>query len=444
MLKTTYSWSFGLILLIINFNIFAITIGDNVEYDEKSTILSGTVMAISQDQAGKEIVTLKLDGDGREIQSTQTTEKDLKSINDNFTVPNSYSINLMWINKTLNINQQFLSSAQNEEQLKKGLLLPAVKWAITNPTAEVNLWYDGEYATHQALQNTQNILNKLMQEQLIDNIKLKDVREISIVKNNPDVFSDQIPIYFRVDILKPIIIVHSIEDDNNDSAIFTDIKVGDFRDFDDRMTKDELFKPSILKKLNSQGLIMGASGSKNIRGVKGSTENQFFQLVRNPKMIEAIKVAIINANLIRAVSALNDQEYRSLFVPELSRAVYPDVLHDAYAYYDLLSQNKQVLVRPDIIGLGSATDPWVNYDPKKHGYLPFGNIRNPSSRTTIILDHQGKVIGRGKVSNLNFELDGPSRNVDGKEGSDHDEAWSNLVHRFPADGGDTYHVQLWE
>lgn len=417
MFKNNFFWYFILLLTLHISNGYAVCITDKSE--------SGGNESLNNENSNEK--------DQAIVENSIQKKSDLE-------MPESYSINLLWVNKTLKINQRFLSSSENEEGLKKGLLIPAIKWAMANPTATINLWYDGEFVTKDALQNTQIVLNKLMQEQNVENIEIKNVRGIPVVRNNPDIFSDQIPIYFRVDLLKPIIIVYSIENENKDSAIYTDLQVGDLRANCDRMTKEELFKPSVMKKLNSHALIFATTGKKS-----KFQENQFLQLIKNENMIEAIKVAIINANILRAVSALNDRTYRTNFIPELSRAVYPNILHDAYAYFDFLSQKKQVKIQPDIVGLGNSHDPWIDYNPKIHGYIPFGNIRNPSSSSTLIWDQEHELLAsRESVSNLDFNLTGPSRKVDVRMGGDHSENWSNLVTRSPADGSDIYKAQYWE
>jgi hypothetical protein len=76
-----------------------------------------------------------------------------------------------------------------------------------------------------------------------------DVRQISVVRDNPDVFSSQIPVYYRVDMLKVIVLIYSIENEGCDAAIFSDLEVGEQRPKKDRMDKSELFSVPITKKL---------------------------------------------------------------------------------------------------------------------------------------------------------------------------------------------------
>src|SRR5258708_34897081 len=117
-------------------------------------------------------------------------------------IPSHYSINLMWINLTLDPSKPYICTYTTESDLITQFLDKAKKWKAANPEAEVNIWYDSKFITQKSLQDTQSVLNKMGQQDSSFNIKLRDIRDIDIVKNNPDVFSDNVPIYFRIDLLK--------------------------------------------------------------------------------------------------------------------------------------------------------------------------------------------------------------------------------------------------
>jgi hypothetical protein len=356
---------------------------------------------------------------------------------------NSYSINLMWINKTLDPNQKYLSAAKDDDELKEKLLNPVIKWANANPTAEVSLWYDSAHVTPKAVKDTQNALGGLLEERGIMNVKLRDIRSIPIVKENQDAFSDQIPLYFRVDMFKPIILVHSVESEKKDSAIFADLEVGDKRPNGDRMGKDELFKPSVLRKLNSSGLIINKAGGNKAEG--HINENQFLQLVNNPRMISAIKHAIVNVNLVRAENALNHDQ-KETFVPALSDAIFGSTLHDVFHYYNLTGNGKTIKVRSDVTSLGGETNQWVDFNPEEHGYAPLGNLKSPF-HGPLTLGKNGEIFTRKQVLkefNVDDEIEGVSRNVHVRTGRSHPEDLGEILARDPADGGDTYRVQLWK
>jgi hypothetical protein len=376
--------------------------------------------------------------------------------------PKSYSINLMWINKSLSPDQEFLATAKqlahgrekiaketetDEEAMKEALLGPALKWAIANPEAEVSLWYDSVHATKDQVENTQNILKKQLEEKEIEekkeikNVTLRDVREIPIVKANPDAFSDFPDIYYRIDMLKLIILVHSIENEKKDAAVFSDLQVGDKRSKHDRMSKNELFGKSTLKDLKAVGLI------------HNHEENQFLQLSNDPRMISAIKHAVINANLFRAETALNhpDKETRESLVPMLGEPLHKDTIRQVYKYYASTGPGKLLKVRPDIVDKGTKDAPWLEYHPEEHGYLPLGNAYSRRMREPYILKSPlysknfdglllNEVIDFADSDDLDWNN---SRDVDVRVGNGHHFTWPDLIPRPPTDG-ERYRIQYWK
>jgi hypothetical protein len=284
-----------------------------------------------------------------------------------------YSINLMWINRTLIKEQTYINNANNSEELKEKLLRPALEWKKANPDADVNIWYDSKYTTHKALERTIDVLISNCMEYSNIAINFRDVREIPIVMDNSDAFSHQLPIYFRVDLLKAIIVVDEIERGKKDASIFSDLEVGDKRPNQDRMDKKELFgSDETLANYIKDGLIV------NIATLR---ENQFLQLMNNKEMIHAIKHVIINANLMRAVTALNFK-YRNknrYFLKALtSMSVFVDTVEKVFSYYiAITTPNFKIMVRPDIVQKNSSeNDQWIEYIPKKHGYQVFGQIND--------------------------------------------------------------------
>jgi hypothetical protein len=145
----------------------------------------------------------------------------------------TYSISLMWINSGQSnflvnfFSNNFFSNAFKQyicDDVTKKLFEPALSWAETNREAQIIIWYDGAHVSKQAVINTQCKLDVFLKHHNVNNIILQDVRTINMVANNPDVFSSQIPIYFRVDLLKLMIILHRIEK-GDDFTIFTDLEV---------------------------------------------------------------------------------------------------------------------------------------------------------------------------------------------------------------------------
>lgn len=362
---------------------------------------------------------------------TSNSENSSSSSSSNrITVPNKYSINLMWINKTKDANQKYISSAKDEEKLNSQLLSPIIKWAIANPTAEINLWYDSAHAPDASVRNTEQVMQKQLHEKGIRNVRIRDVLEIPIVKNNPDVFSDQTPLYFRIDLLKPIILVHSIEAEGKDSAIFSDLEVGDLRPNKDRMGKDELFNSDIMEDLNAGGLMMGMG------------ENQFFQLVKKPSMISAIKHFIVNANLVRAERALNkakvESDYNDLY--SMTEKVFYSTNNgraNVFAFHLFMLSGNKLFISPSLAdknkNINIHDSNYLEYNPEIHGYTAIIKWQDQGSLLSgmkdIITNHEG-----GDASY--------SRKVDVRLGHSHGGDFS-LTLKAPA-SGTQYQTQLWK
>jgi hypothetical protein len=250
--------------------------------------------------------------------------------------------------------------------------------------------------------------------------------------------------------LKPIILVHSIENEKKDAAVFADLQVGDLRKEQDRMGKDELFDSATMKKLQEWGLVVNNEG-----GHFG--ENQFLQLTNNPRMISAIKHAIINANLFRAETALNlpDEKTRKILIPKLGEPLHTDTISRVYLYYASTDLGKPILVRPDVIDKGTKDDSWVEYHPEEHGYLPLGNIcigKTMHYKGPYNSDNPTQNKLEAPFTNLNlnpfrvFGLPrhkGQTRSVDVRGGNSHHFEWSDLTPCDPVDGK-RYHIQYWK
>ncbi len=186
----------------------------------------------------------------------------------------------------------------------------------------------------------------------------------------------------------------AIERDHNDAAIFSDLEVGDLRPNKDRMKKEELFGAEIN---GHGGLILNKGTSTAL------LENQFIQLFNDPKMIESMRQVVVNANLERAIFALNldrKSKNRELCLNLLNEAVYmPSITQDVFTYCDWLNETISMEVCPEALQGADRSDhsegTWVDYDLKKHGYLPFGNAVG-RGHSGIILDNEGECIAESQ------------------------------------------------
>ena len=225
----------------------------------------------------------------------------------------------MWVNSQKIESSVTIAANLDATNFNCQLIQPVIKWAKANPEAKVYLWYDSAHTTKQAIEDSKSILDEALRREEISNAELKDVREIPCVMNNLDTFTQAIPIYFRVDLLKLIILLDSIEREGFDSAVFSDLEVGDMRPTGGRMNKHELFNQNVCNDFERIGFIAGS----NIRDSKSCPENQFLQLYRNPCALDVIRHTI-NICLSVAINALTKFDVNDQFLgaSSLSSSVY--------------------------------------------------------------------------------------------------------------------------
>jgi len=351
-----------------------------------------------------------------------------------------YSINLLWLNTTLNESQEcILPASCGRGMTVDDCLFEVYAWKKSNPEAEVNLWVDSFYVTPQAIQNTQD---KLVAMGAMNKIFLRDIRSISIVKNNPDSFSDNLPIYFRIDLMKFIICLSSIENDHNEGAIFTDFLVGNNpHQGGNKLTKDELFSSEILIDLNKCGLKIGIDAF-------GKVENQFLQVIACPKLLDALKF-IINLCLNTAVTTLKIHQ-----IPEgHADRVSPKRMLTSLGNYIYDSLLKPIFLNLCVHGINDLKVKEETFDPTRHGYDLFGNtVYSAAVRTAIFNEQTIKLKLCREEEETNFsDLYQPNfreaekieaalrRNVySDKQGLTHVCDYKDLIPRKPADGTDQY------
>lgn len=348
--------------------------------------------------------------------------------------PNNYSINLMWINSTLDAGSRYIVQNADKDAVINKILTPVIKWKKANPEADVNLWYDSHFTSAEALQNTKTLMNLLLNtsdQNILSNIQFRDIREISVVKNNPDVFSSNFPVYFLIDLLKLIVCLHCVENLSNESAVFSDLEVGDKRENKDRMSKEELFNEDVMERLNNIGVLNGPAH-----------ENQFFQVLNKPETIVALK-HIINANLYRAVTALNYKSAsdRKYAMESLSVLVFNSTRYDLFHY--LLYKIK---VNPQLVGEEGVDE--IDYNPLKHGYMPFANFYN-RIRNIPYIKIKNDFVEREELTTFpnTLKVGEPAycgrSDLKVRMGNDH-QFWFDDSKTIPAaDGGTEYKCAFW-
>lgn len=117
-----------------------------------------------------------------------------------------YAINLFWINEKLDNDLQFIYPSKDEKHLTKNFLKYILSWASANPLATTIPYHDSVFTSKEAP------------------LRIQQVLELPVVKVNLRTFSDQIPLYYRVDLFQWLILLQCFEQGESYScAIFTQI-----------------------------------------------------------------------------------------------------------------------------------------------------------------------------------------------------------------------------
>ncbi len=342
----------------------------------------------------------------------------------------SFSINLLWKNKELDESQSYIYPCDSEEKLCAQFLNQAKKWKEVNPEIPVIIWYDSATTSKEAFAATQSVIDKKFKEHKAYNLLLRDIRELKIVRANPDVFSENTPIYFIVDILKLIICLNAIECDGFYSAIFSDLEVRE-------MHKEELFKSEIKIKLEQVGI--QANG----------TENQFIQMINRSETIDAVKT-YINSNLSRATTALNLVRSKipgfEHAVSNISTVVFDQMKSQLFC---LIVAYKDIKVKAALFEPKLTETEWVSYDFVKHGCLALGNyfVKTLQNAYCIRIENN-KVEFLGECESTLMQFPKHARgatqacyrnDVQVRHGQDHDAVVEDLK-CFPANGKEYTHV----
>ena len=203
----------------------------------------------------------------------------------------SYSVNFMWINSRLNPEQTSLFPNQSVSNIISTLL----EWSSLNQRASINVWFDSLYCVEGALIDTQTLLDA--QSALLKNIHFRDIRSLQTVKDNPEVFSEALPVYFRVDLARAVFLYEMMLANETTYAAYADIDMAP-------MLEDELLDAETRKTLNKFGIVMAEATTAH------GFENGF-QIVSSssPTLLEALKIGLIDTSIARGSVALDLQYY---------------------------------------------------------------------------------------------------------------------------------------
>lgn len=282
-----------------------------------------------------------------------------------------YSINLMWINRMLDIHQRYIYPAANEEVLRKNFLDPIFKWAQLNPDSTVNIWFNRELTTSEAIENTWMLIkDNAIKYPKMAPIVLRNVGIIPKVIVNPEVFSDlfsyEIPVSFRVDLLRPIIALYMLSNNETDYFVYGDLDM-------EPLSQEQLFDDETLHNLQTYGIVMARGGFLGFE--------DGFQIIsnHNQHLLEAIEWVLVVLNIKRAHNALQGKFYDFCGrQPEGPMKPLQQIIYDTYPdmfkyFYHLEGYGKMEVLEYTLGKDGEIirTD-YRDYDAGRDGLEPFG------------------------------------------------------------------------
>jgi len=298
-----------------------------------------------------------------------------------------YCINFMWVNRHNNPEQLYIFPAGSEQELKEKFLNNIYAWASLNKNSTIFIWYDGNFSSQAAIARTNAVIeadkNKYVGAQII----LKNVRTLPVVqdKHNQVVFAENVPVYFRVDLLRVIAAVYMVTEGKFQYFVYGDLDMKP-------LSEKELFDTETVGKLRKYGIVMAEGGSLGFEDGFYIISNQ------NKNLLEALNFVIIELSIIRAKAALEKRLTNAsnrVTVPRTE--VLQQIIYDTYPsmfYYFFYLEKKGVL-------MNKMTN--LPYDKTKDGLNPFAPFQYPSSIQLELLINNNKVdsfaygIGKGLI-----------------------------------------------
>lgn len=238
----------------------------------------------------------------------------------------------MWINKELS----------EKHKLSPDIINKLSNWKKINPEATINFWYDGKMTPLWA--------------QIDINAKLKDIRNLRFSEYNEDILGETIPVYFRADLLRSVCTYEYLRDTHDDYFVYSDIDVKP-------MSKSLLFDDETIKELDRSGIVLAKSDETMF-------ENSFFIVANNNNTLKAIKIFLIDLNVLRCRNALHDNFSNGTFknyrynnkLSLLSESVFCSYI-PMLKYISTLNNYGKIL----ICGYKNKTDD-IPYNFETHGF----------------------------------------------------------------------------
>lgn len=278
----------------------------------------------------------------------------------------NYIINLIWLNKDIFNSDTTIFNSDKVEQCIN-------LWLEQKHNIIIHVWYDSMLVKQTGLMAIKNKYKDKF-------VKFVDIHELETVEKYPFAFMSygekKIPLYFRVDILKLIIMVYCIEIKKCKYAVIPDIDMIP-------INKIELFDKETVTNLETIGLVCA-------RGGIDGYENGFNIISDNKYCLEAINYIGIYLNILRCELLSNDIrsfiKNSPIFLFETDKnpiiRCLEQIIYDTYTviirYIIHLNGTKLLYIKSDEDCLYDFNykdiikPDYEIYNKFKHGVMPFG------------------------------------------------------------------------
>jgi hypothetical protein len=227
------------------------------------------------------------------------------------------TLNFLWINLK---KTKYFAEYRGQEHTK-GCIESICHW-LNQKQIKLNFWYDPEMIENhkQVCEEFFDAIIQCIGKEKVQNLTLCSIRDLPLVQGNVDVFSDKIPCYFRVDLLKLIIAFEELMSNKTMCFILGDIDIKHF-DLQSVINNDD-----VLYFLNYYGIVMGRKSGLGF-------ENGFQIIIKDSDCLQAIKEMLIDKAIQKARQHLgqaNNQNYKEKLEPDYVFLIFKNMFKYLY------------------------------------------------------------------------------------------------------------------
>jgi len=168
-----------------------------------------------------------------------------------------YSIHMLWVNPSPmdpNNAPEFLfgkgeTVEKQRDHFQEHFVQPIARWATKNFGSTLHVWVDRLFALDAVVARSEHAVQEALSNQESAHVLFRNMRELEIVNEYPNAFCSEIPVYYRVDLLKACIADHALQTKMSQFVVVTDLDVVP-------MSKEELFDQKTVTLLTHYGVVM--------------------------------------------------------------------------------------------------------------------------------------------------------------------------------------------